>query len=44
MIRELMFLVDSRLVLVLEGGYDLSLICDVIEFCIKVFFGDEVKM
>lgn len=44
MTRELMSLADGRLVLALEGGYDLPSICDSTELCIKALLGDEVKM
>uniref|UniRef100_K1QM87 Histone deacetylase n=1 Tax=Magallana gigas TaxID=29159 RepID=K1QM87_MAGGI len=42
MTRELMSLADGRLVLALEGGYDLPSICDATELCIKALLGDEL--
>ena len=43
MTRELMSLADGKLVLALEGGYDLPAICDATELCIKALLGDEVR-
>lgn len=43
MTRELMSLADGKLVLSLEGGYDLPAICDATELCIKALLGDEVQ-
>ncbi|XP_056007744.1 histone deacetylase 4-like isoform X4 [Ostrea edulis] len=42
MTRELMSLADGKLVLSLEGGYDLPAICDATELCIKALLGDEL--
>nr|XP_022309888.1 histone deacetylase 4-like isoform X7 [Crassostrea virginica] len=42
MTRELMSLADGKLVLALEGGYDLPAICDATELCIKALLGDEL--
>lgn len=39
--RELMQLADGRIVLALEGGYDLTAICDSAEECVKTLLGDE---
>ena len=43
MTRELMSLADGKLVLALEGGYDLPAICEATELCIKALLGDEVR-
>lgn len=43
MTRELMSLAGGKLVLALEGGYDLPSICDATELCIKALLGDEVN-
>lgn len=42
MTRELMSLAGGKLVLALEGGYDLPSICDATELCIKALLGDEL--
>ncbi|KAK3108585.1 hypothetical protein FSP39_011347 [Pinctada imbricata] len=42
MTRELMSLADGKVVLALEGGYDLTAICDSSEMCIKALLGDEL--
>ena len=43
MTRELMSLADGKLVLALEGGYELSSICDATEMCIKALMGEDVS-
>lgn len=40
MTRQLMQLAHGRLVLALEGGYDLASICDSAEECVRVLLGD----
>ncbi|XP_044750922.1 histone deacetylase 4 [Coccinella septempunctata] len=40
MTRQLMQLCEGRVVLALEGGYDLPSICDSAEECVKVLLGD----
>lgn len=37
-----MNLVGGVVVLVLEGGYDFIVICDVFEVCVVVFLGNRV--
>lgn len=39
--RELMQLADGKIVLALEGGYDLTAICDSAQECVKALLGDE---
>lgn len=39
--RELMQLADGKIVLALEGGYDLPAICDSAQECVKALLGDE---
>ncbi|XP_044737712.1 histone deacetylase 4 isoform X3 [Chrysoperla carnea] len=41
MTKELMRICDGKVVLALEGGYDLPAICDSAEECVKVLLGDE---
>jgi acetoin utilization deacetylase AcuC-like enzyme len=43
MTRELMSLADGKIVLALEGGYELSAITDAAEMCVKALSGDEVR-
>uniref|UniRef100_A0A0L8I9Z6 histone deacetylase n=2 Tax=Octopus bimaculoides TaxID=37653 RepID=A0A0L8I9Z6_OCTBM len=40
--RELMSLAGGKVVLVLEGGYDLPCICDASEKCVSALLGDEL--
>lgn len=40
MTRQLMSLARGRVVLALEGGYDLAAICDSAEECVRVLLGD----
>lgn len=40
--RELMQLGDGKVVLALEGGYDLTAICDSAQECVKALLGDEL--
>lgn len=40
MTRQLMQLARGRVVLTLEGGYDLPAICDSAEECVRVLLGD----
>lgn len=42
MTRELMSLADGKIVLALEGGYELSAITDAAEMCVKALSGDEL--
>lgn len=42
--RQLMGLAGSRLVLALEGGHDLTAICDASEACISALLGNEVRV
>ena len=42
MTRELMSLADGKIILVLEGGYDLAGICDCSELCLKALLGEEL--
>jgi len=44
MTKELMTMTQGKLVLVLEGGYDLPSICDSAEICIQALLGDEISM
>lgn len=39
--RELMKLAGGKVVLALEGGYDLTAICDSAQECVKALLGDE---
>uniref|UniRef100_A0AAQ5ZUT0 histone deacetylase n=1 Tax=Amphiprion ocellaris TaxID=80972 RepID=A0AAQ5ZUT0_AMPOC len=41
--RQLMGLAGGRLVLALEGGHDLTAICDASEACISALLGNEVR-
>lgn len=38
-----MALAGGRLVLVLEGGHDLTAICDASEACVSALLGNEVR-
>jgi len=38
-----MQLADGKIVLALEGGYDLTAICDSAEECVKALLGDEIS-
>ncbi|XP_062872076.1 histone deacetylase 5 isoform X2 [Trichomycterus rosablanca] len=40
--KQLMNLAGGRVVLVLEGGHDLTAICDASESCVAVLLGDEL--
>lgn len=42
MTRQLMQLAGGRVVLALEGGYDLPAICDASQECIKALLGDDL--
>ena len=42
MTRQLMSLANGKLVLVLEGGYDISSICDASEICVQALINEEV--
>ncbi len=42
MARQLMTLAGGKLVLVLEGGYDLPSICDASETCVGALLGNDV--
>lgn len=41
--RQLMALAGGRLVLALEGGHDLTAICDASEACVSALLGNEVS-
>jgi len=41
--RQLMTLAGGRVVLALEGGHDLTAICDASETCVAALLGQEVK-
>ena len=43
MTREVMSLADGKVVLALEGGYDISSICDSAELSVRALLGDEVR-
>lgn len=40
--RELMQLANGKVILALEGGYDLPAICDSAQECVKALLGDEL--
>lgn len=40
--KQLMKLAGGRVVLALEGGHDLTAICDASESCVAALLGDEV--
>ena len=42
MTRELMQLANGKIVLALEGGYDLTAICDSAEECVRALLGDPL--
>ncbi|CAH1789296.1 unnamed protein product [Owenia fusiformis] len=42
MTKQLQTLADGKLVLALEGGYDLPSICDASEMCVKALLGEEI--
>ena len=42
MTRELMSLAGGKVVLTLEGGYDITSICDATEACVRALLGEEV--
>ncbi len=42
--KQLMTLANGKLVLVLEGGYDLQAICDSSEQCVQALLGDNVSL
>jgi len=42
MTRELMSLADGKVILALEGGYELASICEAAEMCTMALLGDEV--
>lgn len=41
--KQLMTLADGHVVLALEGGHDLTAICDASEACVNALLGNEVK-
>lgn len=43
MTRQLMSLAGGRVVLALEGGHDLTSICDASEACVSALLGNEVS-
>ena len=42
MTKQLMTLANGKVVLSLEGGYDLPSICNSAEMCVKALLGEEV--
>ena len=42
--KQLMTLANGKIVLVLEGGYDLPAICDSSEICVQALLGEEVSL
>lgn len=42
--KQLMTLAHGRVALALEGGHDLTAICDASEACINALLGNEVKI
>ena len=44
MTRQLMAAAGGKVVLVLEGGYNLASICDSSERCVEALLGDEVSL
>ena len=42
MTQQLMTLAKGKVCLVLEGGYELTSICDASEMCLRALLGDEV--
>lgn len=42
MTKQLMGLAGGRIVLALEGGHDLTAICDASEACVSALLGNEV--
>lgn len=43
MTRELMQLANGKVVLALEGGYDLPAICDSVQECVRALLGDPLS-
>ena len=43
MTRLLMSLASGKVVLVLEGGYDIPSICDSSEICVQALIDEEVR-
>ncbi|CAN7997447.1 unnamed protein product, partial [Ixodes pacificus] len=43
MTKQLMTLAKGKVVLALEGGYDLPSICDCSQECVAALLGDEVS-
>lgn len=43
MTRELMQLANGKVVLALEGGYDLPAICDSAQECVRALLGDTIS-
>lgn len=43
MTKQLMSLAGGAVVLALEGGHDLTAICDASEACVSALLGDEVR-
>nr|XP_020637051.1 histone deacetylase 9 isoform X2 [Pogona vitticeps] len=44
LIKQLLTLADGRLVLALEGGHDLTAICDASEACLNALLGNELEL
>lgn len=43
MTKQLMSLAGGAIVLALEGGHDLTAICDASEACVSALLGNEVR-
>lgn len=44
MTRELMSLANGKIVLALEGGYDITSICDCVELSVRALLGEDVSL
>lgn len=42
MTRELMSLADGKIILALEGGYEMTAICDSVEMCMRALLGQDL--
>ena len=42
--RQLMGLAGGRVIMALEGGHDLTAICDASEACVSALLGIEVRL
>ena len=43
MTKQVMTLAEGRVAMALEGGYDLTSICDSSEMCLRALLGEEVS-